>query len=125
MQYKKYIKEILPIDLITLVYILITAFYIIFGAAKLHDVTSHLFWRINFLGIIIVLIYLNSIFKNKAIEFFRNFYVLGFLAYFYPETDSLNNLFFFDLDPYIANLELTIFGSRSKKNKLFKESVSG
>lgn len=110
MQYKKYINQILPIDIVTLGYILVTALYVIFGAPKLQDTATHLCWRLIFTGIIVLMVYLSAHTKNKFLHFLRHFYVLGFLAYFYPETDSLNNLFFYDLDPYVANLEITIFG---------------
>jgi len=111
MLWKKLVQFITPLDFITISYIFLTGILIIFCQAKLQDVASHLLMRTGFLALISLLIYLNwNISNNKAIQFIRYFYPLALLGYFYPETDYLNNIFFANLDPFIANLEVTIFG---------------
>jgi len=111
MPWKKLVRFISPLDFITLAYIVITGILIILGAGKLENTASHLFARLGFLIGMGVFIYLNQIIpSNKAIRFIRNFYPLALLGYFYPETDYLNNIFFSNLDPFVANLEVTIFG---------------
>lgn len=111
MPWKKLVRFISPLDFITLAYIVFTGILIILGAAKLQNIVSHLLARVGFLGVICLLIYLNHrVSSNKAIRFLRYFYPLAMLGYFYPETDYLNNIFFSNLDPFVANLEVTIFG---------------
>jgi len=110
MPLKKYLRFLYPIDLITLAYILLTGIFIIFSSGKLQNEFAHLSVRIFFIIIIGLLIYLNHVFPEKLIQFLRHFYPLALLSYFYPETDYLNNIFFPNLDPFLANLEVTIFG---------------
>lgn len=110
MPWKKILKTIYPTDIITIAYILITGLFIILSAFKLPDINSHISARIGFTLVIILLIYLDYNFENKIIRFIRHFYPLALLGYFYPETDYLNNVFFSNLDPQVANLEVTIFG---------------
>ena len=112
MPYKKYLQQILPIDIITFGYMMLTAIYIFFGAGRLDKIFILLGYRLLFLAIIGMLIYFNTNSNNKIIRFWRHFYPLAFLLYFYPETDSINNYLFDDLDSLVANLEATIFGGQ-------------
>jgi membrane-associated phospholipid phosphatase len=112
MSFKKNLQLIYPIDLITIAYILITGIFIVFSSAKLQNILPHLLARVVILAIISFLIYLDQNFSKKAIKFLRLFYPLALLSYFYPETDYLNNIFFPNLDPIVANLEVTIFGGQ-------------
>lgn len=110
MPWRKVLRIIYPTDLITLAYILVTGIYIIFCGLKLTDVQSHITARIGFTLIICFLIYLDYKFSNRLVRFLRFFYPLALLGYFYPEVDYLNNVFFRNFDPEVANLEVTIFG---------------
>jgi membrane-associated phospholipid phosphatase len=108
---KKILRIIYPVDLITFAYILITGLFIVCSAFKLQNINSHIFARIAFVVVIASLIYFDYIYPSKkSIRFLRHFYPLAFLGYFYPETNYLNNIFFPNLDPWVANLEITIFG---------------
>jgi len=110
MPWKKYLKITTPVDFITIVYICITAILIVFGKFRVDGIV-HLLTRIIFLFLIGLLVHFNqTLGSNKAFRFIRNFYPLMLLGYFYPETDYLNNIFFPNLDSFIANLEVTIFG---------------
>lgn len=110
MPWKKILRIIYPTDLITIAYIFITGLFIVFSSFKLHDINSHISVRIGLVLVIILLIYLHHVYPSKFIRFFRHFYPLASLGYFYPETDYLNNVFFPNLDPWVANLEVTFFG---------------
>ncbi|HEY4786090.1 MAG TPA: hypothetical protein VIH57_08570, partial [Bacteroidales bacterium] len=110
MPWRKILKVVNPTDLVTLAYILITGLFIVISSFKLTGINSHLLIRFGFILIICSLIYLDNRYKNKTISFLRNFYPLALLGYFYPEIDFLNNVFFRNLDPEVANLEVTIFG---------------
>jgi len=110
MPLKKILRIIYPTDIITIVYIFITGLFIVFCGFKLQNINSHIAARIGFILLIFLLVYLNSIYSSKPIRFLRHFYPLAMLGYFYPETDYLNNIFFPNLDPWVANLEVTFFG---------------
>ena len=112
MPWRKLLRNIYPIDLITLAYIFITGLFIVLSAFKLPDINSHISARIGFVLIISLLIYLDYHFPYKIIRFLRHFYPLALLGYFYPEVDYMNNVFFPDFDAGIANLEVTIFGGQ-------------
>jgi len=112
MPWRKIVRTIYPTDLITFAYIIVTGIFIIFSGFKLTDINSHIAARIGFVLIICFLIYLDNKFPNKLVHFLRYFYPLAMLGYFYPEVDYLNNVFFRNLDPEVANLEVTIFGGQ-------------
>lgn len=110
MPWRKILRIIYPIDIVTFAYILVTGVYITLFSFKLTDISSHLAVRLVFVLIISLLIYLDYTIPNRVVRFFRHFYPLALLGYFYPEVDFMNNVFFRDLDPQVANLEVTIFG---------------
>lgn len=110
MPWRKVLRIIHPTDLITILYIFITGVFILLSALKLPEINSHISIRIGIVLGIGLLIYLDYIYPVRIIRFIRHFYPLALLGYFYPETDYLNNVFFPNLDPWVANLEITIFG---------------
>ncbi|MDP4209746.1 MAG: phosphatase PAP2 family protein [Bacteroidota bacterium] len=110
MPWRKILRIVYPTDLITIAYILLTGIFIFFSALKLNDVAVHLTTRVFLVGVISLFIYLDYTYPSKLVRFVRHFYPLALLCYFYPETDYLNNIFFPNLDPWVANLEVTIFG---------------
>lgn len=112
MSWRKYLRVVHPIDLITLAYILLTGIFIVCSAFKLTNIGPHILIRFGIAALIGVLIFLDSKVSNGVVHFLRNFYPLGLLGYFYPETDYLNNVFFPNLDPWIVNLEETIFNGQ-------------
>jgi len=110
MPWRKVLRIVYPTDLITLAYIVLTGIFIILSGLKLTDINSHLSARIGFVLIITLFIYLDFQFPNRIFRFLRLFYPLALLGYFYPEVDYMNNVFFHNMDPQVANLEVTIFG---------------
>jgi membrane-associated phospholipid phosphatase len=110
MPWRKILRIVYPTDLITFAYILVTGIYIVISALKLQDISSHISARIGFVLFISLVIYLDHLTPNRVVRFFRHFYPLALLGYFYPETDYLNNVIFPNLDPLVANLEVTVFG---------------
>ena len=110
MPYRKYLRLLTPIDIATSIYIILTGIYILLGSDHLDKLYANIAYRILFISIICMLIYLYSVSGSKLVKFFRFFYPLAFLMYFYPETASINNFIFKDLDPFIANIEVNIFG---------------
>jgi len=110
MPWRKILRIVYPTDLITFAYILVTGIYIVISAMKLQDISAHISARIGFVLFISLVIYLDHVTPNRVVRFFRHFYPLALLGYFYPETDYLNNVIFPNLDPFVANLEVTVFG---------------
>lgn len=110
MPYKKYLQQLLPIDIITAGYIILTGIYIFLGSNKLDRYVILFVYNLLLLAVITILIVFNYYHNTKFTRFLRYFYPLGLLIYFYPETASINNFLFEDLDPIIANIETTIFG---------------
>ncbi|MDP4272959.1 MAG: phosphatase PAP2 family protein [Bacteroidota bacterium] len=100
-----------PTDIITLIYILATALYMTFGSARLQDKSIHFLIRFCFIALIFTLIWLKQLFKNDPLlDFFRNFYPLAFLGFFYNETDYFNNIFYGNFDWLLCNWEYNLFG---------------
>ncbi len=110
MPYRKYLRLLTPIDIITLGYIIVSGIYILLASTSLHKFYGNLTYRVLFITIILMLIYINGVSGTRVVRFFRYFYPLGLLMYFYPETASINNFIFKDLDPFFANIEVGLFG---------------
>lgn len=100
-----------PIDLIVMLYCILTGLYMLIGYDQLNNLWIHQFIRIVFLLAILLFIYFDDS-KNKLFKFFRNFYPLLLLGFFYGETDYYNNLIFENLDSHLVSLESFIFGTQ-------------
>jgi membrane-associated phospholipid phosphatase len=109
---RKIIRNTLPLDVITAFYVIVTGIYIFFGFFKIENAYLHIFFRIGVLALIFLIITTDRLIQKPFFRFLRNFYPLSLFAMFYAETDSLNNVIFNNLDPYIANLEETLFGGQ-------------
>jgi len=105
----KILFKLKSFDYVIILYSIITAFIIIVGYNKLQNILSHLLIRFTFISIVFFLIYFESS-KNRVLLFFRNFYPLLFLSFFYGETDYFNNLIFNNLDNILVNIDHLIFG---------------
>jgi membrane-associated phospholipid phosphatase len=100
-----------PVDIATLLYLLISMFLIAFFRKKLDNADFH--FLINFYLIlgIMSLVAIHSKWKNPTINFVHLTYPLLLLSYFYGETAYLNHIFFAkDLDPIFIRLDNYIFG---------------
>ena len=102
----------LPVDYITLAYMLVSAIYMLFGLNVLSDIEEHLLSRTGIATIIVIFSWFDTkqINKNIFYKFIRNFYPLLLLGYFYKETGYLNNILFDFLDPWFANAEQSLWG---------------
>ena len=105
-----YNLHLYPVDIATIIYILISAIYICIGSSKLENETSHFIIRLAILFLIFFLSFINNKYDNEILKFVRNFYPILLLSYFYGETAYMNNIIFNNLDPYIAHLEQLVFG---------------
>ena len=107
---KQFLKSLLPIDIVTLGYILITLFYIIVSNSLLENEWIHILLRIMMIILILWLSNTSENFKNRSWKFIRLSYPLILFGFFYSETDYLNNIIFQNLDPYFEKIELSLFG---------------
>jgi membrane-associated phospholipid phosphatase len=102
----------LPVDYITLAYMLVTAIYMLFGWNTLSDIGEHLLTRTVIATIIVILSRFDTkqINRNSFYKFVRNFYPLLLLGYFYKETGYLNNIIFDFFDPWFTYAEQSLWG---------------
>jgi len=97
---------LLPVEIATLVYILITAIYLaVFKAPIIHFGVR--------LGVAILILFLASLHntnRNPIIEFIRYFLPFALLSYWYPETYYFNNFIFDNLDHHFVEADYLLFG---------------
>ncbi|MBS1647992.1 MAG: phosphatase PAP2 family protein [Bacteroidetes bacterium] len=127
------IKTTTPIDVITILYMGLSAGYILAGYNKIENIESLFLMRVGVLVFMFFLLYAESKLKFTKIKWFvsflRNVYPFFFLNYFYTETHyTKNNLFPQDIDAVFASAEQSIWGfqpslqfSEHVNNPLFRE----
>ncbi len=97
------------IDIITTLYILITA-VILFAVAGVDDGSlSHYLIRAFMLIFIGAISYLSKSRNGKFVEFIHLIYPLAFLSYFFPETDYIGQFISTDHDNLLIGLEQLVF----------------
>jgi membrane-associated phospholipid phosphatase len=107
--HKELIRKFKAFDIITIAYALATGIILLFASLKLNNVQTHILVRIAVIGLILFIGLVLNDKKSPFARIIRNFYFLPLLFYFISEGDYINNVFFPDLDRYIANFELTLF----------------
>ncbi|MBE9468696.1 MAG: phosphatase PAP2 family protein [Bacteroidetes bacterium] len=107
---KKTGYNLYPIDIATIIYIIVSAIYICIGSYKLENETSHFISRLVILFFIFFISFINDKYDSEILKFTRNFYPILLLSYFYGETAYMNNIIFNNLDFHIVNLEQQLFG---------------
>jgi membrane-associated phospholipid phosphatase len=104
------IKKINLTDFVILIFLILSGTIILFGKGKTEHFAMLISVRIIAIAIVLMLVKLDTSYKNKIVSFLRLFYPLIFTAYFYGETGYYNNIFFADLDGIFVQLEESIFG---------------
>jgi len=101
--------SLLPLDLATLLYVLISGVYLCFSTDSLKILLPHFAVRFFVVFLVFSLSFLSSRFyTNKFLLFVRNLYPLLFLGFFYTETSCMKNIIFSD------NLDAWFFGAEQK-----------
>lgn len=96
---------------VILVYIILTAIYILSGASKLDDVAEHILARLVIISFIFFMARLSKkINKSGIFILLRNIYPFLFLGYFYKETGYMNNILFDYFDFRFVKLEEFLWG---------------
>lgn len=112
--------RLIPIDKITLGYILTTLVFIFFSSGRLEMWWLHILIRFALIFIICWLAWISPRLKNRFWLFIRNAYPLILFGFFYSETDYLNNVLFRNLDPFFERVELWLF--RAYPSIIFSQS---
>ncbi|NOY37911.1 MAG: phosphatase PAP2 family protein [Chlorobi bacterium] len=99
-----------PADIATLVYLLVTLIYILISLERIPHPGYHIWTRIIMISVMGMLIYAPEKYNSPLLKFLRDLYPLLFLAFFFNETDAINNIFFANFDPWLANADKHIFG---------------
>ncbi len=98
-------------DVVALGYIVITAIFILIFEGLSRSFAVAMVWRLIFILIAFVAIYLEYNYKSRFALFFHLFYPVLFLSFFYGETASINNYIFSEnLDPVFFGLDHSLFG---------------
>jgi len=99
-------KKILPVEVATLAYILVTAVFLaIFRAPAIHFGA-----RIVVTAMILLFARLHHFNRNRVVDFIRYFLPFALLGYWYPETFYFNNFIFDDLDHHFVQADQLLFG---------------
>ncbi|MES2133591.1 MAG: phosphatase PAP2 family protein [Bacteroidota bacterium] len=103
----KFLTLFSPLDLATILYVLVSGIYICFSTACFKDLLPHFLVRALVLIIIASLVLISvKLPHHKLILFIRNLYPLLFLGFFYAETYCMKNIIFdTNLDPWFYNME--------------------
>ncbi|HAF28003.1 MAG TPA: phosphoesterase [Bacteroidales bacterium] len=105
------LKKLKSFDLVVISFCIATGIFMLFGYRQLQNISIHLILRIALLTLIFLLVKVEDS-KNLLLQFFRNFYPLLFLGFFYSETDYYNNFLFENLDIFLVHIENKIIGTQ-------------
>ena len=95
----------------TLVYLMLTGFFITLNFSVINIAWLHLLARLFMIFVVFYLSRKRQLFTEKPLPLFLSqVYPLFFLAYLYPETDALNNIFYQNLDMNFIIIEFQLFG---------------
>lgn len=95
-------------DKLVIIYMLITAIYMMIGINYLENSLTHFVVRLLVFCIILFISMVRS--ETRVWLFFRNFYPLLLISYFYNETAFLNNILFENIDPFLYKSEELLLG---------------
>jgi len=102
---------LLPLDVVTILYVLFSGVYMCFGHASAEVLLTHWGIRLGILAMTFTLAVVDRSFSNYLVRFVRNLYPFLFVSFFYGETAIMKNVIIGqDLDPYIAAFEQNLFG---------------
>jgi len=102
--------KLLPVEIVTLVYILITAVYLAFFAGRLEAPLIHFGIRFGVVVLILLLAGLHNTGRNPVIGFIRYFLPFVLLSFWYPETYYFNNFILDNLDHQFVKADQLFFG---------------
>ena len=103
-------NDLLPVEIATLGYILITALFLAVFFDRLETPVIRFGVRISVILLMFLLIWLQRIIRNPVVKFIRCFFPFMLLSYWYPETYYFNNFIFDNLDHHFVKADQLLFG---------------
>ena len=103
-------KSLFPVEKISIVYVCLTALFIIIFGAKENNAGMMILWRILFIVLMFALRYFNKRSTSQLIWLVRSLFPLAFIAYWYPETYYMNENIFGNLDSLFVSADQWLFG---------------
>lgn len=103
-----------PTEIVIISYLFLTGIFIFLFSKQISDYAELLYIRLLILLVITLLAWFRKTFIDfPLIQFIRYVFPILLLAFFYKETDSLNNILFRqNLDPLFSRIESLIFNSQ-------------
>ena len=107
---KKSKFKFLPVEIVTFVYILMTAIYLAVFSGRLEAPLVHFGIRIVVVFLMLLLAWQHNNGGNSIVGFIRYFLPFVLLTYWYPETYYFNKFIFSDLDHHFVKIDYLMFG---------------
>ena len=102
--------KLLPVEIITLVYISVTAVFLAVFINRLETPIIHFGIRVVAVVLILLLTWIHNIHQNAIIGVIRYFFPFALLSYWYPETYYFNDFIFDNLDHLFFKADQLLFG---------------
>jgi membrane-associated phospholipid phosphatase len=119
MRIHSFVKRFNSVELLTFIYILLTAAYILVFFGQSAHTCSLLLYRAVFAAAIVLMMFISEKSGNKCAKYIRYLFPFALIAYWYPETYSLSNpentglpasIISPNLDGFFDGLDFAIFG---------------
>lgn len=107
--HKELLRRFEAFDIITIAYVIVSGIIMLFGSFKLENIQTRLLIRIAIVAIVVFMALIMHNKNNPFLRALRYFYFIPLILYFNVEGDYINNIFFPDMDRYMANFEITLF----------------
>ncbi len=104
-----FLKKLYPAEGLTLFYILLTGLYILLWPGAAADGTLPKLLGVR-LFVVLAIILLSWLPVTKLTALLRQFWLLAFILYWYPETYDIHSCLFGNLDDFLIHLDAISFG---------------
>ena len=102
--------KLLPVEIVTLVYISVTAVFLAVFINRLETPIIHFGIRVLVVILILLLTWIHNIHQNAIVGVIRYFFPFALLGYWYPETYYFNDFIFDNLDHHFFEADQLLFG---------------
>lgn len=109
---KSFLKKFYPIEIITILWIMLTGLYILIFQSSVRDVSAEylLLARLAVMIIMIVIILFDKFSNGAFWKYFRQIAPLVLIIYWYSETYYYNQVFLTGIDPWLIAADQWLFG---------------
>lgn len=102
-------KNLFPVEKISILYAFITGLYVIALGAKENNAAAMILYHVLFVFVMLALAHFYYYKKTQIIWFLRNIFPLALIAYWYPETYYMNEIFG-NMDHFFIDADQALFG---------------